>query len=94
MLVLIAYDVSTSTPEGPRRLRRVAQACKDYGQRVQKSVFECRLGTTQWVGLRSRLLDEIKLSEDSLRFYFLEEDTRIEHHGSGAPRDLDEAPII
>jgi CRISPR-associated protein Cas2 len=93
VLVLVTYDVSTATPAGPRRLRRVAQACKDYGQRVQKSVFECRLGETQWVGFRSRLLDEIDAAEDSLRFYFLEEDTRIEHHGCHAPQDL-EGPLI
>jgi len=41
MNVLISYDVSTETPAGRRRLRKVAQACQDFGQRVQKSVFEC-----------------------------------------------------
>ena len=49
MLYLITYDVSTTTPEGRRRLRKVAQACKDYGQRVQKSVFECLVEPEQWV---------------------------------------------
>ena len=93
MLILIAYDVSTVTPAGQRRLRRVAQACEDYGQRVQKSVFECRLGAADWVNLRFRLLDEIELAQDSLRFYFLDEDTRIEHHGCGAPTDL-QGPLI
>ena len=39
MFVLITYDVSTVDKKGARRLRRVAQACKDYGQRVQNSVF-------------------------------------------------------
>ena len=42
MLILVTYDVSTKTAEGEGRLRRVAQVCKDFGQRVQKSVFECR----------------------------------------------------
>jgi CRISPR-associated protein Cas2 len=93
VLILVTYDVSTATPAGTRRLRRVAQACKDYGQRVQKSVFECRLGATQWVGLRSRLLEEIDVREDSLRVYFLEEDTRIENHGCNVPADL-EGPLI
>jgi CRISPR-associated protein Cas2 len=93
VLVLIAYDVSTTTRAGQRRLRRVAQTCQDYGKRVQKSVFECRLGTTEWVGLRGRLLDEVDESEDSLRFYFLEGDTRVEHHGIGSPPDF-EAPLI
>ncbi len=41
MLVLVSYDVSTMDPGGPRRLHQVAKACKNYGQRVQYSVFEC-----------------------------------------------------
>ena len=35
MLVLVTYDVRTSEPGGEARLRRVAKACRDYGQRVQ-----------------------------------------------------------
>jgi CRISPR-associated protein Cas2 len=93
MWVLIAYDVSTTTPEGQKRLRRVARACSDYGQRVQKSVFECRLGQTEWAQLRQRLLDEVDLKEDSLRMYFLEAGIRVEHHGASVPIDL-EGPLI
>ena len=62
MKVLIAYDVCTKDDAGPRRLRRVAQACQDYGQRVQKSLFECQVGVTEWVALRQRLLDELTAS--------------------------------
>ncbi len=51
MLVLVTYDVSTETPAGRRRLRRVANACKDFGQRVQLSVFECDVAPAQWVAL-------------------------------------------
>ena len=58
---------------GASFLRRVAQACKDFGQRVQKSVFECRVGQKEWAALRHRLLSEIKPDEDSLRFYYLDE---------------------
>jgi len=93
MLILITYDVSTITPQGARRLRRVAQACQDYGQRVQKSVFECRVGSTEWAALRGRLMEEINLTSDSLRFYFLDEDMRIEHYGTNAPVDL-EGPLV
>ena len=60
MLILVTYDVSTVEKAGQRRLRRVAQACEDYGVRVQKSVFECQVGQTEWVSLRDRLLREIK----------------------------------
>jgi CRISPR-associated protein Cas2 len=71
--VLIAYDVATETKEGQRRLRRVAQVCKDFGQRVQKSVFECSVNEMQFVLLRRRLLDCIGTEEDNLRMYRLVE---------------------
>ncbi|MBX3276738.1 MAG: CRISPR-associated endonuclease Cas2 [Acidobacteria bacterium] len=93
MFVLITYDVATADKAGTRRLRRVAQACKDYGQRVQNSVFECKIDQRHWVMLRSRLLDEINPKEDSLRFYFLDTDLTIEHHGTKGPTDFD-APMI
>lgn len=96
MLVLVTYDVSTVEAAGRRRLRRVAQACKDYGTRVQKSVFECQLGRQEWVQLRARLLTEYKEDEDSLRFYFLDEAAvaRTEHHGAAKPVDLTEPLIV
>ena len=93
MFVLVTYDVSTIDKEGVRRLRRVAQACKDYGQRVQYSVFECKVEPKDWALLRARLLSEMKVSEDSLRFYFLDADVEIEHHGVKKVMDL-EAPLI
>jgi len=71
MDVLVAYDVNTETREGRRRLRRVAMTCKDFGQRVQYSVFECRVNETQLESLRARLLDIIDDEEDSLRIYRL-----------------------
>ena len=96
MLILITYDVSTVEKPGRRRLRRVAQACEDYGTRVQKSVFECQVGQTEWVQLRDRLLREIKAEEDSLRFYYLDETAKqkIEHHGVAKPIDLTEPLIL
>lgn len=71
MEVLIAYDVSTESAAGQRRLRRVANLCVGHGQRVQKSVFECRLTEVQLERLTHRLLREIDLDEDSLRIYQL-----------------------
>jgi CRISPR-associated protein Cas2 len=95
MLILVTYDVSTTTPAGRRRLRKVAVACKDYGQRVQKSVFECLVGPQEWVLLRETLLAIIDPAEDSLRFYPLDEIARkrIEHHGDNPPLDF-EGPLI
>lgn len=96
MLILVTYDVSTVEKAGRRRLRRVAQACEDYGVRVQKSVFECQVGQTEWVQLRARLLREIEAKEDSLRFYYLDETAKqkIEHHGVDKPMDLTEPLIL
>ncbi len=96
MLILVTYDVSTVDKRGQRRLRRVAQACEDYGVRVQKSVFECQVGQKEWIRLRDRLLREINPDEDSLRFYFLDEKAvqRVEHHGVDKPVDLSEPLIL
>ena len=64
MLVLISYDVSTVDKAGQRRLRRVANTCKDFGQRVQYSVFECIVDPAQWTVMRQQLIDEIKSTHD------------------------------
>jgi CRISPR-associated protein Cas2 len=93
MLVLVVYDISTVTEGGARRLRRVAQACQDYGQRVQKSVFECRVGRTEWAALKPRLLAEMNPATDSVRFYFLDADVAVEHHGAKEPLDMD-GPLV
>ena len=84
MFVLVTYDVKTSDPGGKRRLRRVAKVCKDYGQRVQFSVFECIVDPAQWTMLRQRLIGEIEEESDSLRFYFLGSNwkRRVEHVGA------------
>ena len=96
MLILITYDVSTVEQAGRRRLRRVARACSDYGTRVQKSVFECQVGQQEWVKLRDRLLSEADAAEDSLRFYFLDDDAvqQTEHHGTAKPVDLSEPLVL
>ncbi len=94
-MVLVSYDVSTETPEGRRRLRRVAKTCVDYGQRVQNSVFECLLDSAQWEALKAVLVDEIDPKTDSLRFYYLGNHWRgrVEHIGAKPSRDP-EAPLI
>lgn len=95
MLVLVTYDVNTETPEGRRRLRRMAKICVNKGQRVQKSVFECLVDNAQWIVLRRQLLNEIEPELDSLRFYFLGNHwrTRIEHVGANPSYDP-EGPLI
>jgi CRISPR-associated protein Cas2 len=95
MLMLITYDVSTISPAGRKRLRRVAKACLDFGPRVKNSVFECEVDPAQWAALRGRLVSEIKVEEDSLRFYRLGADgkRRVEHIGAKPATDL-EGPLL
>jgi len=96
MFVLVSYDVKTSDEGGNKRLRRVAKACEDYGQRVQYSVFECIVDPAQWAVLRQRLIDEIDPDADSLRFYFLGSNwrNRVEHIGAKETLDMEGSLII
>ena len=95
MLILVAYDVSTETAAGRRRLRRVAKVCQDYGQRVQKSVFECKVDKTTYVVMEKRLLDEIDGSEDNLRLYRLNEplEEHVKEFGKFRAVDFD-GPLV
>ncbi|MBM9614805.1 CRISPR-associated endonuclease Cas2 [Desulfobulbus rhabdoformis] len=95
MMVLVSYDVRTSEPGGAKRLRRVAKVCRNHGQRVQFSVFECIVDPAQWVKLRQALINEIDPEADSLRFYFLGANwrNRVEHIGAKVTVDQ-EGPLI
>ncbi len=95
MMVLVTYDVSTEDAAGRKRLRQVARACLDYGQRVQNSVFECEISPAQWVDLRARLCEIIDPARDSLRFYMLGANwrRRVEHVGAKPSLDFD-GPLI
>lgn len=96
MMVLITYDVSTETAAGKRRLRRVAKACLNYGQRVQKSVFECQVNAVNYERLEAALLDEIDEEEDNLRIYRLREplEQNIKEFGCFRATDFDSPLII
>jgi CRISPR-associated protein Cas2 len=95
MLIIATYDVSTETPEGRRRLRRVAKVCLRYGQRVQKSVFECQVDQMQYEELERNLLAEVDLEADNLRFYRLTEphDLRVKQYGVFRSVDFD-GPLV
>lgn len=95
MMVLITYDVSTTDPNGQKRLRRVAKKCVDYGQRVQNSVFECLVDPAQFVKLKSELESIIDWERDSLRYYFLGSNwkRRVDHVGAKGTYDP-EGPMV
>lgn len=95
MLVLVTYDVSTQDAAGRKRLRQVARACKDFGQRVQFSVFEIEVDPAQWTRLKARLEGIILPERDSLRYYYLGANwtRRVEHVGAKPATDLN-GPLI
>ena len=95
MLVLITYDVSTVSNAGQKRLRRVSKICQNYGQRVQNSVFECVVDSTQFATLKIELANAIDKEKDSLRFYQLGNNYRnkVEHVGVKESIDV-EGPLI
>ena len=96
MLVLVTYDVRTAEPGGAARLRRVAKACRDFGQRVQYSVFEIEVDPAQWAALKARLQGFIEPESDSLRFYYLGTNwqRRVEHVGAKPAANLGGTLII
>ena len=95
-MVVVSYDVSTVDKAGQARLRRVAKVCKDYGQRVQFSVFECSVDPARWAFFRNRLIKIIDPEQDSLRFYFLGANwrRRVEHIGAKKVMDPDEPLVV
>lgn len=95
MLVLVTYDVNTLEEGGKKRLRRVAKACEDFGQRVQFSVFEIEVDPAQWVKLKARLEETIRPEHDSLRYYYLGTNwvRKVEHVGAKPAIDLN-GPLI
>ncbi|MBO9357756.1 CRISPR-associated endonuclease Cas2 [Bordetella petrii] len=95
MMVLVSYDIGTTSPGGEKRLRQVAKACQDFGQRVQYSVFEIEVTPAQWALLNNRLCELIDPQHDSLRFYHLGSNwqRRVAHVGAKPALDLN-GPLI
>ena len=96
MLVLVTYDVNTETPDGKKRLRKVAKECVNYGQRVQNSVFECVLDAAQWALVKHKLEQIINVQKDSLRFYYLGNrySGKVEHIGAKPSLDVTRPLIL
>lgn len=96
MLVLITYDVNVETAAGRKRLRKVANLCQDYGQRVQNSVFECLIDPAQLRMMQNGLENIINKETDSIRYYFLGDDwqKKVQHVGAKASIRIDNPLII
>lgn len=96
MMILITYDVDTTSDTGKRRLRKVAKECVNYGRRVQNSVFECLLTEAQFCMLKNKIQSVINGELDSVRFYFLGNNwnRKIEHIGKNTTFAIDSELII
>lgn len=96
MLVLVTYDVATAEKKGAARLRAVAKACRDFGQRVQYSVFEIEVDPALWTRLKARLEALIDPETDSLRYYYLGSNwqRKVEHVGAKPAVDLGGTLIV
>lgn len=96
MMVIVSYDVATTTKIGKKRLKKVADTCLNFGLRAQDSVFECIVDPAQWEILKDKLLSIYKEDEDSLRFYFLGSnwERRLEHHGKDRNLNIEDPFIL
>lgn len=69
MDILVTYDIADTETTGASRLRRIADVCEKYGQRVQFSVFECRLSKARLARLVGEMEDIIDRDRDSVLVY-------------------------
>jgi len=96
MLYILAYDVSTETRSGRKRLRKMAKICENYGQRVQKSVFEFQIEEKQFLRLRKEVLKLINEDKDAVRIYKIVEpqEKYIEEYGNFQAVNYEEDTLI
>ena len=95
-MVLVTYDVDFSNPTGAKRLRKVAKICENYGIRVQNSVFEMNIDSTQLTEIKIQINSIIDEKLDSVRFYKLGKkyDTKIETLGCNKNIDCNDTLIL
>lgn len=96
MLVLVTYDVETITPQGQKRLRKVAKECMNHGRRVQNSVFECIIDYTQFTELKLKLKSYIDEAHDSIRFYNFgnKYNSKVDFYGKDNGNNVEDELII
>ena len=87
--VVVAYDI----PDDRRRLK-VAKVLLGYGERMQYSVFECRVTKVEYLRMKERLDELIEPEEDAISFYFLCESCRGKIERIGGRRPLPEDAIF
>ena len=63
---LVCYDIADD-----KRLRKVFKVCRNYGEHIQFSVFECDLGAPEKVRFESELKNIIDHTKDQVLFVLL-----------------------
>ena len=96
MMILVTYDISTADANSAKRLRHIAKHCRNFGQRVQYSVFEIEVNPAQWTTLKATLEDIIDHDTDSLRYYYLGKNWqhKVEHIGAKPVLDLNDVLLF
>jgi CRISPR-associated protein Cas2 len=91
MDMIVAYDIAE-----PKRLNRVAKVLKDYGLRVQKSIFEVRVDGARFSEMKVRVEKVIDASEDGVKYFPLCEKCAgtLEIIGQGVFVDPDEEYVV
>ena len=90
MFLVVSYDIVQD-----KRRAKIADILKDYGKRVQYSVFECELGEKVLRKMVRELLRYVKVEEDSLRVYKICKDckNKLETYGISTSCVEEEGPI-
>ena len=70
LMYVLAYDISTEKAKGRKRLRKVAKICENYGQRVQKSVFEFQLDEKNYISGLVEVLKHGLIRDKDFYHYF------------------------
>ena len=96
MYMLITYDINVTSNKGQSRLRKVAKICVNYGQRVQNSVFECKVTEADFLKIKKQLENVIDKETDSLRFYRLgvNYDKKVTHIGAKQTYKFEDPMIL
>ncbi len=89
MLILIVYDIFTGDSQGKRRLSKMLTLCKNYGVRVQDSVFECEINCDLYEKLKIDVENLIEIKQDSVIFYRISHDWRRHVERLGIPKSQD-----
>lgn len=96
MLYILAYDINTEDSKGRKRLRKVARACENFGQRVQKSVFEFQLNKKKFIQLKKEVLQIMNKNKDNVRIYKIIEPKEdfVEEYGDFSAIDYENDSLI